>query len=213
MDRHERAIRLQLYFIRQILANIGITLQTAQQKRRNQFAELLELHCVLFPAPGIFRLEGGMSPQISRIKKLKNRPQLAEPVLDRRTCHRNPVRGVKLHDALRLLRTVIFNILRFIKNNRGPFDGLQLLHVSPGQRIRRQHNLLPGAFLPEWFPMKPVAAMVNMQLQPRREPGELLLPIAQQRCWTNDQHRASRNSVQQRCNNLHCFPKPHIVSE
>ena len=156
--------------------------------------------------------------------------QLAEPVLDRRPGERDAVARSERADRPRLLGLARLDVLGLVEHDPVPLDRLERLAVAQRERVRRHHEVVRARGARERLPLEPLAAIVDVHPQARREPLGLPLPVAGHRHRADQQRRAhglagSTAAVpgtpvrrllalgQQQRERLRGLSKPHVVRQ
>ena len=205
-----------LQFFRKFLQNV--LLQPAENKGRYHSFQLLRLR--LIPASDDRSLdlppESLVIEQETRHQEIKNAPQIAEPVLDRRACQGEPgLPPQKFHRPSRRCSGV-FNILCLIEDNKAKFSVLVSIDVSFQKIIRGDQNIhIPVFFVHRLnhITARSRRPCNRANLQFRCEPPELLAPVVNQRCGSHNHRNPVPLQRREQRNDLQRFPQTHIVSQ
>ena len=120
-----------------------------QEKRLQSRRQRLDRSVVIFVirANPSHRFEARKVPQHPRIKKLKQRPQFAKMVFDRRSGHRQAKIATQQTTGLGNQRGRIFDRLRFIQNRIVKLNLAQPLNINPHCRVGGQQNIKIAKFV------------------------------------------------------------------
>ena len=179
-------IQVFLQLVRQILQHFFF--QAPQNEWTDQPLQPLRGVFVLVLDNRLFQLcpKPLIAVQIPRHEIVKNAPQFTQPVLYRCTRQRKPESGLHLLDCPRRLRSVIFDILRFIDHLAEKMKFLIVCDIPTEQIIGRNQYI-------HFFPaIQNFLALLNIsryhiRFQRRRKPFQLMLPVINKRRRADDQ--------------------------
>ena len=152
--------------------------------------------------------------QIPRHQEIEDRPELAQPVFNRRAGQREAMRRVERLDGLRRLRRGVFDVLRLVEQH------MRQRLIPIGQHVPAE--LIVGC------DQKPVAPGLDLLLangrraqqrhagQIGRKPRRLAAPVELERRGADHQraHRPpARPLTQQQRQRLHRLAQPHVVRQ
>ncbi len=214
------AVDLHLQLVRQVLDNGGVGLEAAQDERPHQPFQPLGSQPILVAFDGQRKrlAEPGLRAQEPRVEELHDRPQLRQPVLDRRTGQGNTVGRSKLADGLRLLGVGVLDVLRFIEDHIAPGYLHQVLCIAPRQAIGADDHIVLLGSGGEFAAPGPTAAVMHHHPQLWAKAMDLTLPVADDGGGTKHQRRSEAilspfALVQQQCNGLDGLSQSHVVRQ
>jgi hypothetical protein len=153
--------------------------------------------------------------QEARIQELEDRPQLGEPILDRRTRECDPKLRPQCTRGLRRTRCGVLDVLRLIQRHHRPIHIGQHRCVATQERIRRQHERARCQFRQRLRIARTLRAVVTYERQRRGEALQLALPISDDGRRTHQQRRSGvgTHSLQQQGNQLHRLAQAHVIGK
>ncbi len=190
-----------------------VVLRAAQEKGTDDGAQLRGHGALAVGHDGPFEpgLERARRPQDARVHERRERPELAEPVLDGGAGERDPHRGVQPIRGSRGGAVGVLDVLRFVEHDAPELDGRERLDVAAQERVRRDDDVA----LPD---RRRVArgAVKEQDAQPRREARGLSDPVARDRRGADDEVRRapfalfSPKKERERHDGL---AEPHVVGQ
>ena len=204
----QHGILPDLIFIREVGDNRLIRLHPPQDKGRYRAAQFgVSIRLV----PELFRKSGKLSrrAQQTGVEKIKQRPQIGQPVFYRRPRHGNANACAQRLDRFGLL-------------DAGALDGLRLIEYDHIPRKRRQvlqpryHPIGRDKYIPVINRGLRLCPVNDAYPQARREPLGFLLPVHQQRRGNDQQRfhpRLAFTQPIQHSQYLYGFAKPHVIRQ
>ena len=114
--------------------------------------------------------------QIPGHEIIKNAPQFTQPVLYRRTRQRKTEPGLNLLDCPRCLRSVIFDILRFIDHLAEKMKPLIVCDIPTEQIIGCNQYIHFFPAIQNFLALLHISRY-HIRFQRRRKPFQLMLPV------------------------------------
>ena len=108
--------------------------EAAQSRRGIGVAVAFDRRAELLPEPA-------ESPEQAGVHGVEDRPQLAQPVLDRRAGEGDLLSGTQLADGARCLGVRVLHHLRLVEDHGRPFDAAEVFEVAGQQPVRGDHDL------------------------------------------------------------------------
>ena len=161
---------------------------------------------------GVAAAEGAAGIEQAGVEEVQDRPQLVQPVLDRRARERDPVAGRQRAGRLRAARERVLDLLRLVQHQHPPLRLAQQPPVARQQRVGGQHHVVAGQIIDV---MRAVGPVVEVHRQVGSEPPQLASPVAEHRCRAHDQRRRIRlvGAIQQIGDQLHRLAQTHVVGQ
>ncbi len=215
----ERAIAALFDSVRQIFCDVF--LQSAQQQR-TQFRRQSSPRNSLFRF-GIFAALRFVSVEelllitkIAGLDEIHDAPQIEQAIFERRAGQRDFIFALQLLDRLRDLRAGILDELRLVENHCAEGELLQLLQITPQQRVIRDDDVVLRNLFAQIMPRR--AAFEDEHFHVRREAFRFAPPVVQNGRGTNHERRLGVFLVlllepRKPCQRLQCFSKAHVVGK
>ena len=191
----ELAERLDLGLVRQVGDDALVGLQASENVGPHQLTQRrIGIACLVHRGSraGVCLLRGQPLGELAellgraeqpRIEEVEDRPQIAEPVLDRRAGQRDARLRVDLLDGSRLLGPWVLDRLRLVENGEPPGNSRQRRR-SLQRAIAGDHQIdvgEPAGIERLDFVRRHVGRVCNQRAQIRRETSNLGRPVAEQR--------------------------------
>ena len=192
IDRCLIQARLQLAVVlldadrRQVELHFRLVLRTAQDERAHDCAQPLERCLVLLDLDRLREdpVEPLARAEQARVEDVHDRPQLVQPVLDRRARHRDATTRRQHAQRTRALRLRVLHVLRLVHQQSVPLDLREDIHVARRDVIRRDDDVHLAHLAQQLVVREPIAPVMQMHAQLRREAMHLRDPLPR------DAHRA-----------------------
>ena len=206
------AERLQFGLVRQVADHRFVRLAPPQQVRLHQLAQRrVAIRGCLHALAELAKRR--RASQQSRVQKIHQRPQIAQPVFHRRSGHGDArVRPQLLHRP-RLPGPGVLDRLRFVQHAQPPAVVAQPLVARCGT-VRGQHEVRGHFRLPRSLRRRRAVRQPHRQLG--REPRDFCLPVAEQRCRHHHQRRPAITLPLQRAQkreHLQGLAQTHVVGQ
>ena len=194
----------------------NILLHAAQDERRRHHVQVMPRLLVALQHDGGLkpRLELFIGIQIARHQEIKDGPQLAEPILNRRSRQRKAMLRFQRFNRLRRLRSGVFDILRLIQKDVRQLDSAIGFHIALELVVGGHQNaVLPPCNLSG---ARRRRTRQCLTVQARRKPRRLVLPVELKRRRADDERTDSPPCFllpqkERQC--LNRFAQAHIVGK
>ncbi len=184
----ERAVDGHLELLGQVGDDCSVGLEAAQDERRRRSAEPPGsiVVAVAFDGNGEALPERVGRSEEARVQDLHDRPELREAVLDRRPGERDPAGCPDAAGRLGLPGRTVLDVLGLVQHETAPVDCGERLDVARDEPVRRDDEVDRGAGRCEILSAKPVASVVDVDGQARREAFRLAAPVLHDGHGTDD---------------------------
>ena len=176
----ELAVLLRDRDLRQLELDLGAVLRPPQDERLHHRPEPLERPRV---AVRLDRAcEAALEPlaraEQAGVDDVHDRPELVEPVLDRRARHRERAARVEPAQRPRPLGGGVLDVLRLVEQQPVPADQRERLDVAGGDVVRGDHDIARAGDLHELGAGQALAAVVQVDAQRRARTARSPAPTA-----------------------------------
>ncbi len=155
----------------------------------------------------------------ARVDDVHDRPELAEPVLDRGAGHRQlPARGESAQRLGALGRGVL-DVLRLVEQDAVPGDPRERVGVAGGDVVGGDDDVAVRGDHRERLSRQPAHTVVEVDAQRRREPLDLGAPLANDAHRADDERRTERLTARllalrdEHRDRLHRLAEAHVVRQ
>ena len=207
---------------RQLELDLRRVLLAPEDERLHDRAQPLErpLVAAQLDRPRERPLEPLARAEQARVDDVHDRPELAEPVLDRRAGHRElPARGEPAQ-RLRALGRGVLDVLRLVEQHPVPGDPRERVGVAGGDVVGGDDDVAVRRDHRERLSRQPAHPVVEVDAQRRREPLDLGAPLADDAHRADDERRAERVVAppllalgDEHRDRLHRLAEPHVVGQ
>src|SRR5947208_670699 len=216
----ERADDLHLLLGREVPYDPRVALHAAQDEWPDDSPEALRD----VVAPVAFDGDSDLAPEAferskePRIQVLRDRPQLGQPVLDRRAGECDAETGAESTGGPGGARGGVLDVLRLVESRHRPVDGAQDFRVAAEEAVGGDDQRAGRRPLELRRRTGAARAVVAHDGQRGREAGDLALPVADHRGRAHEKRitpvlGTRRAAVEQEGEELDRLPEPHVVGE
>ena len=205
----------------QLELDLRRVLFAAEDERLHDRAQPLEraLVAAQLDRPRERPLERLARAEQARVDDVHDRPELAEPVLDRRAGHRQlPARGQPAQRPGALGRRVL-DVLRLVEQEPVPGDPRERVGVAGGDVVGGDDDVAVRGDQRERRSRQPAHTVVEVDAQRRREPLDLGAPLANDAHRADDERRTERLTASllalrdEHRDRLHRLAEAHVVGQ